>query len=166
MEQYADSLISRYRSRGVLVGTNLLMLLLVGAYDRDQVERTGRIRDRFRAEDFDVLVAVLDQFETRVTTPHVLTETSNLLAQQLSGYVKEEVFSIFARLVSTDWRERREASSALVNVPAFSWLGLTDIAISEAARDSYLVLTDDAPLANYLGRLRVDVLNFTYLRGL
>lgn len=166
MEQYAYSLISRYRNRGILVDTNLLMLLLVGAYDRDQVERTGRIRDRFRAEDFDILVAVLDQFDTRVTTPHILTETSNLLAQQLSGYVKDGVFSIFAVLVSTDWHEKRETSSVLVNVPAFSWLGLTDVAISDAARDSYLVLTDDAPLANHLGRLQVDVLNFTYLRGL
>lgn len=166
MEQYTASLISRYRNRGVLLDTNLLMLLLVGVYDRDQVERTGRIRDRFRAEDFDILVAVLDQFETRVTTPHVLTETSNLLAQQLSGYVKNEVFAIFARLASTDWQEEREASSALVNVPEFPWLGLTDVAISKAARDSYLVLTDDAPLANHLGRLQVDVLNFTYLRGL
>lgn len=166
MEQYADSLISRYRNRGVLVDTNLLMLLLVGAYDRDQVERTRRIRDKFRAEDFDILAAVLGQFETRVTTPHILTETSNLLAQQLSGYVKKEVFAIFARLVSTDWHERREASSTLVNVTAFSWLGLTDIAIADAARDSYLVLTEDALLANHLGRLQVDVLNFTHLRGL
>ncbi|MGB3681648.1 MAG: hypothetical protein WA990_04100 [Rubrobacteraceae bacterium] len=146
--------------------TNLLMLLIVGAYDRDQVERTRRIRDRFRAEDFDILTAVLDRFDTRVTTPHVLTETSNLLAQQLSGYVKNEVFSIFARLVSTDWYERSEAASVLVEVPSFPRLGLTDVAISEAARNSYLVLTDDAPLANHLGRLRVDVLNFTYLRGL
>ncbi|MGB3635860.1 MAG: hypothetical protein WA982_17620 [Rubrobacteraceae bacterium] len=142
------------------------MLLLVGAYDRNQVERTRRIRDKFRAEDFDILVAVLDQFETLVTTPHVLTETSNLLAQQLSGYVKDEVFSIFARLVSTNWHEKREASSTLVNAPTFSWLGLTDIAISDAARNSYLVLTDDAPLANHLGRLQIDVLNFNYLRGL
>ncbi len=166
MEQYADSLISRYRDRGVLVDTNLLMLLLVGIYDRNRVERTRRIRDRFRAEDFDILVAVLEQFETRVTTPHVLTETSNLLGQALSGHVKEGVFSLFVELVSTDWREQREASSALVAVPAFLWLGLADIAISEAARDSYLVLTDDGPLANHLGRLQVDALNFNYLRGL
>jgi uncharacterized protein YaiI (UPF0178 family) len=51
-------------------------------------------------------------------------------------------------------------------MPAFLWLGLADIAISEAARGSYLVLTDDAPLATHLGSLNIDVLNFNYLRGL
>lgn len=133
MEQYADSLISQYRNRGVLVDTNLLMLFLVGAYDRKQVERTRRIQDRFMAEDFDILVSVLNQFETRVTTPHILTETSNLLGQQLYGHVKDEVFAIFPTLVSTDWHEQSDTSSVLVRVPAFSRLGLTDIAISEAA---------------------------------
>lgn len=142
------------------------MLLLVGLYDREQVERTRRLRDKFRAEDFDILANVLSQFETRVTTPHVLTETSNLLGQQLYGSVKDEVFSIFATLASTDWHEHRESASALVSVPEFLWLGLADVAISEVARGSYLVLTDDAPLANHLGSLNVDVLNFNYLRGL
>lgn len=166
MEQYAKSLIDQYRGHGVLVDTNLLILLLVGAYDRNRVERTRRIRDRFRAEDFDILVDVLGRFETRVTTPHILTETSNLLSQQLSGYVKDEVFSTFATLVSTDWYERCASAATLVSVPAFLWLGITDVAISDTARGSYLVLTDDALLADHLGRLQVDVLNFNYLRGL
>ncbi len=166
MEHHADSLISQYRTRGVLVDTNLLLLLLVGIYDRTRVERTKRLRDKYRAEDLDILVAVLDQFQTRVTTPHILTETSNLLSQVLSGYVKTEVFSLFAGLVSTEWSEQSAASSALVTVPEFLRLGLADIAISEAARGSYLVLTDDAPLATHLATLNVDALNFTYLRGL
>lgn len=166
MEQYANDLISQYRNRGVLVDTNLLMLLLVGVYDRDRVERTRRLQDRFRAEDYDILVAVLGQFETLVITPHILTETSNLLGNALKGFVKDEVFSIFAALASTDWSEKYEPSSTLVSAPAFLQLGLADMAISEAARGSYLVLTDDARLADYLGRLQVDTLNFQYLRDL
>lgn len=102
MEQYPNSLISLYRNRGVLIDTNLLVLLLVGTYDRNRVERTKRIRDRFRAEDFDILTAVLNQFETQVTTPHILTETSNLLGQALSGQVKTDVFFLLAGLVSTN----------------------------------------------------------------
>lgn len=166
MEQYVNFLISKYRSRGILVDTNLLMLLFVGAYDRDQVERTRRVRDRFRAVDFDILVGLLDQFETRVTTPHILTETSNLLSQQLSGHIRTRVFAIFAAFVGDEWSEQRAHASDLVNVPAFLQFGLTDIAIADAATDSYLVLTDDAPLADHLGRLNIDVLNFNHIRGL
>lgn len=161
-----NSRISEYRNRGVLVDTNLLMLLIVGAYDRGQVERTGRIRDRFRAEDFDILVNLLDRFETRVTTPHILTEASNLLAQQLKGDLKGQVFLRFSALIQEEWIEQYTPAAALVEAPAFLWLGLTDIVVSKAARDTYLVLTDDALLADHLGRLNVAVLNFNHLRGL
>lgn len=79
MEQYVSGLISRHRRTGVLVDTNLLLLFFVGGYDRSLVERFRRTADRFVAPDFDTLSALLMSFERIVTTPHILTETSNLL---------------------------------------------------------------------------------------
>ena len=141
--------------------TNLLLLYLVGAYDRRLVSRFKRTADRFEPEDFDTLARLLGQFDVIVTTPYVLTEASNFLGQ-LSGRVKEECFTLFARSISK-MSEKHTLATNLSRSPAFIKFGLTDVSIHEAAKD-YLVLTDDFPLAGYLGRQGVDVLNFNNIR--
>ena len=77
MNEYAARLVRGYRSRGVLVDTNLLLLLFVGSYDLERIERFKRTM-QFTRDDFARLVALLGVFERRVTTPHILTEVSNL----------------------------------------------------------------------------------------
>ena len=164
MEHYVGSLISQYRRRGVLVDTNLLLLLYIGGYDRRQVELFKRTADRFVSVDFDTLTSVLDQFDTVVTTPHILTEVSNLMGQ-LSGRVRDGCFDLLARSIS-NLREHRTAGAALAGDDAFIRLGITDTSILEAAIENYLVLTDDFTLFNYLGGRGLDVLNFNNIRTL
>lgn len=163
MEQYVDSLFARYRSAGVLVDANLLLLYVVGVYDRGQVERFRRTRDRFVAEDFDTLTSVLGRFDKVVTTPHILTEVSNMMGQ-LSGHVREGSFELFARSVLS-MKESYTPVAALSRNPAFVKFGITDASIRDIA-SGYLVLTDDFPLSNYLRSQSLDVLNFNNIRPL
>jgi hypothetical protein len=163
VEQYVNSLLGRYRSAGVLVDANLLLLYVVGAYDRGQVERFRRTRDRFAAEDFDTLSHVLVQFDKVVTTPHILTEVSNMMGQ-MSGYVRDGSFELFARSVSL-MTEKHTAATDLSKNPTFVKFGITDASIRDVA-SGYLVLTDDLPLYGYLAGQSVDVLNFNNLRPL
>ncbi len=163
MEQYVNSLCARYRSAGVLVDANLLLLHAVGAYDRGQIERFRRTRDRFVAEDFDTLTRVLRRFDKVVTTPHILTEVSNMMGQ-LSGRVREGSFELFARSILS-MTEKHTAAADLSKNPAFVRFGITDAAIRDVA-SGYLVLTDDLPLYGYLAGQSVDVLNFNNLRPL
>lgn len=164
MEQYAESLLRRYRNTGVLVDTNMLLLYFVGAYDPQQIIRFRRTRDRFVQEDFDTLKLVLGQFEIVVTTPHVLTEVSNLLGQ-LSGQLREGCFGLLARSIAR-MREQNTSGVSLSESPAFIKFGITDAAILDAALGKHLVLTDDFRLAGYLGSRGVDVLNFNNIRTL
>jgi rRNA-processing protein FCF1 len=156
-----EEALARYRSAGVLVDANLLLLYVVGAHDREMISSFKRTA-KFTPEDFLILTTVLDTFHRVVTTPHVLTEVSNL-AGQLKEHLKPAVFQLFAQTIqvlSEEYVPAREVSSH----PAFSGFGLTDTAILQQARGKYLVLTEDFRLSQYLGHQGVDVLNFNHLR--
>lgn len=127
MEEYVEELVSRYRGSGVLVDTNLLLLLFVGGYDPGLIERFRLTMDRFVAADFDTLSTVLSAFDRIVTTPHILTETSNLLGQ-LTGRARIGCFGHLARSIPS-MRETYVPSADLVEQQAFVEIGITDTSI-------------------------------------
>ena len=154
-------ILARYRTAGVLVDTNLLLLYFVGAFSPDEVPRFKRTI-QFTPEDHHLLVRFLGYFGRVVTTPQILAEVSNL-AGQLTGQVKQGVFEKFAAgLALLD--ERYEPAVSLSRNPEFSRFGITDCAIVHHARGDLLVLTDDFRLSQYLQHKGVEVLNFNHLR--
>lgn len=155
--------IQRYRTTGVLVDTNILLLLFIGSVDRRLIERFKRTMARgFEASDYELLTSFLKLFEDRVvTTPHILTEVSNLAGQL--GSQKQRFFSYFAKGIS-QLIEHYKPSADLARAVSFAKFGLTDTAIIDLVKGQYLVLTDDFRLSNYLGKQGVDALNFNHLR--
>ncbi len=74
MSTYTGELIRRFQSKGALVDSNLLLLLLVGHYDLKLVSASSFKRvAKYSVNDFTVLVRLLKLFTRSVTTPHVLT---------------------------------------------------------------------------------------------
>lgn len=161
MDDYIGSLIGRYRAKGLLIDTNLLLLYIVGAYDPGQIEGFGRT-EQFDPDDFAVLYSFVQRFDPVVTTPHVLTETSNLLGG-LSGRVRAGCFDLLRKSISL-MREHHAPATTIAADPGFAPFGITDAAIAEASPGVYLVLTDDLPLYGYLSSRGVDVLNFNNIR--
>jgi hypothetical protein len=144
--EHVDSLVAQYRSRGVLVDTGLLLVLYVGLYDPEQIERFERTRQSFTTGDFEFLVALFDQFERIITTPHILTEVSNFLGQ-LSGHVRDGCFAVFARHVAaSSTYEHLPPAEDLTNSAGFVRFGITDTSIVEVTPETYLVLTTDCKL--------------------
>lgn len=153
----------KYRHRGVLLDSNLLILYFVGEFSPERIA-THRRTKKYTIGDYLFVKAVVESFEKKVTTPNILTEVSNL-----AGDIPDSLRSDFFRLI----RERFElldethypskSASAAAIFPRF---GLTDTVITEVANQQYLVLTDDFPLANYLGSIEADVINFNHYRSL
>jgi hypothetical protein len=164
VEAYTRELVSRHRRGGILVDTNLLLLFFVGGYDRSLVERFPRTADRFVSTDFDTLAGLLGGFEHTVTTPHILTEVSNLMGY-LTGHARVEGFAWLARSIPA-MRETYVAGAELAGHKSFIRLGITDTSIIEIAAEPYLVLTDDFRLYNYLATQNRAVLNFNHIRVL
>jgi len=66
-------------TKRVLLDSNLLLLLLVGAASPNYIKMHKRLRDVFTESDYDILLGEISDCEV-VLTPNTLTETSNLLA--------------------------------------------------------------------------------------
>jgi len=159
---YYLRLLERYRSQGILVDTNILLLFFVGAYRRSLISSFKRTNDRFKPEDFDLLSGVLKSFARIVTPPHILAEV-NSLSSQIAEPDGEKFFRAFAQRITTLSKEYVRSDQAAVT-DSFPRLGLTDTVILLLGARSYLVLTDDHKLAGFSESRSVDVINFNHLR--
>jgi hypothetical protein len=158
---FLEKTISRHRSAGILVDSNLLLLLFAGLCDRSLVTRMKRL-NAYSLEDFDLLVSFCELFERRVATPHILTEVSNL-----SEKGKEPVLRMFFEFLSrhlAELNERYEESALLAKHALFVSFGLADAGICKASEDGILVLTDDLGLYAALERRGAPAVNFNHLR--
>jgi len=156
-------LLDRYRSRGVLVDTNILLLYFVGCFDQERIARFKRTL-MFTVEDYELLRRLLHRFDRIVTTPSVLSEV-NSLSGQMGQPAKTAYFEQFARGIDT-LDEQYVASATVCQTEPFPKLGLTDSGIIYLARNNYLVLTDDLALSGILEKTGIDVLNFNHIRVL
>jgi rRNA-processing protein FCF1 len=156
-----ERLLARYRSKGVLIDTNLLLLYLVGRYDPRRIPKFKRTMI-FAIEDFFTLLKFFEYFNEVVTTPNILTEV-NSLANQLPDNIKVGFYPKFAEQIAA-LQEHYIESAKLSSTPHFLKLGLTDSGILNLAQDKYLVLTDDFPLAGRLEKQGIDVINFNHIR--
>ncbi len=162
MSDFVAGLIERYRSSGILVDTNLLLLYFVGSLDPNLIS-TFKRTIAFTSEDFVLLNRLLREFRRVVTTPNILTEV-NSLSNQLPENIKQRYFPLFAKGImlleeiytpSRDIAVRRE----------FVAFGLTDTGIFHNAANVYLILTEDFRLSQVLAAQGIDVINFNHLRG-
>lgn len=163
MTDHVLELVERYRSRGVLVDSNVLLLYFVGRFQRQLVPDFKRTA-QFKVEDYDLLELFLSNFQRIVTTPNILTEVNSLLGQ-LGEPRKSNCIKGFAGGIGL-LGEHYVPSADAAQVDQFAKLGLTDTVIAHLAEGSYLVLTDDAKLTCFLQRIPVDVVNFNHLRPL
>lgn len=162
MNDHVICLLKRYKSRGVLVDANILLLYFVGNYDRSKITQFKRTRDRYSAEDFDRLKWILSRFDRVVTTPNILSEVSNL-SPNWTEPARAQYFDMFAMRM-TDLSEHYVVSADAANLSCFRSVGLTDAGIMHLAMNDYLVLTDNFELYNHLSKAGIDVLNFSHLR--
>ena len=82
--------IRRYKNDGILLDTNVLLLLLFAKFQPSMIG--GKRLEKYAFEDAQLLANYVDCFSRILTTPHILAETSNLAAQVLTGKKKTEFF--------------------------------------------------------------------------
>ena len=151
------------RRRRILLDSNVLLLLYVGRFDRDRIQKFKNTA-QFTSEDFDLLRDFIGRFNEAVTTAHVLTEVSNL-SGQLAEPTRSIYFAHFAKQIPL-LVDLTVASSLAAADLAFARLGLTDAAIAVLAKEQRVtVLTVDAPLYVHLLAVGVEVFNFNHLRS-
>lgn len=151
------------RSRTLLLDTNLLLLLFIGGKNPSLIPK-ARTLSAFIEEDYDLLGEVINDnsFNRLVTTPHIMTEVSNLLGKERSdikGLGREAMTEFIDKCV-----EHTDSSAILASHPEFNRLGLTDVAIAVAARLPAFVLTADAGLYLHVSSSGLEAENFNHIR--
>lgn len=162
LSSYAEDIVERFRPKGLLVDTNLLLVYAIGKYDAGILERQSFSRvAAYTGEDFDLLTRLMSIFTKMVTTAYVLTEVSNLIGQ-LPQQQKQGCLQTFSRTFS-NFMELQFDSLELSKEDHFTYLGLTDTALARVANE-YLVLTDDARCIGHMTNLGLHALNINYVR--
>jgi len=162
MSSYVEVLIGKYIKRGILVDSNLALLYLVGGYDLRLVG-DGKYNklSKYAVEDYELLLRLKNLFKKAVTTPHVLTEVSNL-TNDLPEQTKAECLRRF-RATFAEIDELPIASMEAAKRQDFHFLGLTDSGLAMVSRE-YLIVSDDARLVKKMNDSGLEALNFNHLR--
>lgn len=161
MKDMINFLFQKYKNKGILVDTNILLLWIVGHVNRNRISKFNRT-EQFLPEDYDLLVKLLNYFGQIITTPNILTEV-NSLVNQLGEPERSQGLYVLGHLGSR-LNELYLKSQEVVQLDRFTKFGLTDCGILKICPKQYLVLTDDLKLAHYLQTQEVDVLNFNHIR--
>lgn len=156
---YASLLIQKYRSRGIIVDTNLLLLLAIGLYNPDRIS-TFKRTNKFNVVIFDAVAAVVEQFEQRYTTPYIVAELDNL-SRFLPVHEWRAISDIMQRLVPSLVEIYDIGSRGLIAHALHADIGVSDCSI--AAIPDVLIFTDDLPFAARMQGVGRDVLNLGHL---
>ncbi len=143
------------RRRSILLDSNLLLLLVIGSIDPAWISRYKRT-SHYTTEQFGLLSAIVASSQSLVTTPHILTEVSNL-ANALPEDQRDE-FAVQFRLIIAKFEERFVPAITLAKDKLFRF-GIADTAMYHAA-NGVLILTSDgrfAKVANALGAEALDL---------
>jgi hypothetical protein len=161
MKVAESPLLRPHVGKPAILDANILLLHWCAIFDAGLI-RTFKRLNSFEAGDIEILTETLQVFSVLKTTPHVLTEVSNL-ANGLPEWRKKdwsEYFSKQIQLVPEEW-----TPAATIASGNFMRLGLTDAALARLA-STHLILTLDFPLSNSLESQGLNVINFTHLRSL
>ena len=149
---------------GYFLDANLLVLLVVGNENRDLIPKHRRL-EHYSAEDFDILLELLENADRLYVTPNTLTETSNLLIQH--GETERTLLMRRLQYLIHDSNEIVVASIDASSNSRYQGLGLTDAALLELATIETPVLTVDFDL--YLAAIESGeerAVNFNHFRNL
>lgn len=150
--------------KGVVIDSNLLILLLIGLFDVEEIEKNKRL-NKFEKEDFYKLVSLIDAVSDKITlTPNILTEATNL-TENYNNQTEFAFFKFVEEFIKT-LEERNVSSNEIIhnNQTAFYKFGLSDSSITNLSRQEYLIVTVDLPLYHYLISENLPAINYNHLR--
>ena len=158
---YFESILQKYKNRGILVDTNLLLVYFLGSFNPKLIPNYKKTKS-YTFEDFDVLSRFFKYFNRLLTTPNILTEVSNL-SSALEDHIRQKYFKKFKSMI-TILNEKIVMSRRAAENKYFEKYGLTDAVIIELSKKQYLVITDDYKLSSLLHSINIDVINFNHIR--
>lgn len=164
---YTIADVRRYReTRGkkkLILDTNLLLLLLIGACDKSFLEKCTCTK-KYTHEDYELLVKILRFFGSEIViTPHILAEFSDLSMRDIK---EPKIHYYLATVIDKlkNYKEEHVSLERLLNtkVKILAMLGFPDMSIIEASKKiDAVILTDDMRLGLYANSCQIANIPFS-----
>lgn len=145
----------------VLIDTNLLVLLIVGLYNKRLIKKHKRTRT-YTQDDFALLLQSLECYDKLWFTSHSLAEVSNLL-KQTNNREANQLLLFLKTFISTA-KESHYSKDLLFKNKDHLHLGVTDLSILLKSKRVGCVFTVDLDLYLSILKLGYNVVNFNHLR--
>lgn len=156
-----DKLLNKMQKRGVLLDTNLFILLIVGMVDPRYISTHKKLNSAYTAEDYKLLLSTLETCQKIVVTPHILAETSNLVVHGMHGELQSKAYlTLQAVSQARNFVEVHDSISTIVLNAGYIQYGVSDIGLLEALKNEYVLLSDDFKLCGYAESMGYEVLNY------
>jgi hypothetical protein len=150
-----ERLLRNHARTGAFLDANVLLVYVVGRMGNRSLSPYKHTKQY--AADFPLIEKLVDFFQKRYSTPHVLTEVSNLGAEGGPEFFEElkRAIDILDECSCPSREACKEAS--------FPRLGLTDASLAVVAR-KHLLITTDLALHLHLERRGIDSINLNHFR--
>ena len=163
----------RKHPQGVIVDTNILLLLLIGNYKVNFIKNCRLFKNNgqnYTVDDFELLKRLINYFSKLIITPQILAEISNLSITKSKGEFKNEEMIYLQSVVNLlkEAEERHQQAECLwgMQLQVLSRFGFTDMTIYELAKVSGMpVLTDELDLHIYLEEKSIPNIKFQNIKN-
>ncbi|MDD4382554.1 MAG: hypothetical protein PHD49_00170 [Candidatus Shapirobacteria bacterium] len=141
---------AKHYSAELIIDTNILLLLLVGAYDKEFLTNCGLMTENgknYKIEDYNVLIKIVARFLNKITiTPQITAEIWSLSKTKIPSVIFNKYFSQTLESLKSYQEKNIPLSVILQNHQQVLEFGFTDIGLTEAARENKaIILTDEYP---------------------
>ncbi len=165
MEGRLQRLLATYRTTGVMLDTNMLLLFVFAAFHPSLIG-TKRL-SAYDVAAGELLLNYVNRFDKILTTQHILAETSNLARQIISGkhweQMCERLFPFFC-IAGPASLSQCAVETNKIDPPMFYQLGFTDASIALTVHQKYFLLTDDLDLFLTVISAGNDAVKFAHMR--
>ncbi len=159
----AERLVVKHASKGALIDTCLLLVLLAGGHSPSLIGNSKLSIDKFSNEDFLFLRNLLKPLHRIVITPQVLAELSNL-SGKISGELKKSYYKNIIEYLKPA-HEVHVVKDTLLAYPELPRLGFTDISILDFSKtNNFLIITDDRDLYETAIKNNCECIFFLYIQ--
>src|ERR1700722_10956523 len=145
----------------VIIDTNLLSLLVVGATSRKYISLHKRLESDFTVREYELLVEFISLFTDIILIPHIVAETSSLI-RQIRAPMRTSIQETLRTLITTAielsipsaWGAQRDE---------YQGLGITDAVILHFLSMSGIeptLMTIDRDLINSASSLGYRVIDY------
>ena len=129
--------------------------------DKKTIRLLNNSKNGFSINDYRLLARIISNYRRILTTPHVLTEISNL---NKSKNVREKIFHRLVYLIETKLVfEEFVPIEDIISERVFNKFGVADIGIVKKVLDTNIgVITTDSNFFGYLMNINIASINFKH----